>query len=134
VVHALQGVINPEYVDESFTIEKWLREPDSWLYYSPDLLDFAMFERHSNDWYEGHQWLGSRKGRAGIDWCEAVLEDFFKESNCPGVIGLTPIGNKPAAWMARKLGFQVGDAFAAPGGWVRLFFLTNPLRPDIIVK
>lgn len=134
IAEALRQAINPEYVDESFTIEKWLREDGAWLYYSEDLKDFAMFEKLPNGWYEGHQWLTSRKGRAGITFCSAVIEDFFESSDAEGILGLPPVENRPAQWMARRLGFTSGDAFVTPAGWVRLFFLTSPSNSDIIVE
>ena len=69
-----------------------------------DGLDYAVFEYTTFGVYTGHYFFSSR-GREAIDVGEKFLAEI-KELGAKLIIGYTPVDNKPAKFMNRKLGFS----------------------------
>jgi len=83
--------------------------------------DKALFEKKGGVCF-GHYFLKSR-GREAVDVSTAFLKEAFKE--CSVIAGLTPIENKAALWMTRRLGFTMTDVLDSDVGKMQLSMLTK---------
>lgn len=135
LLEALEDVIPKKYLINDFSLDKWLRdeEDDNWLYYDPRTLrDFAMFQKvaYRDRVFEAHQFFGTHRGRSGIRFGKKILESFFEANPDSILVGLSPVDNRPARWMARQLGFVSHDIFEN----IERFFLTSAKFHGIIVE
>ena len=80
--------------------------------------DLALFEEKSAGVYFGHYFLTSR-GKKAIEICESFLAYVF-DDGAKVILGLTPIDNKAALWMTRRLGFTMLEIFETDLGLMQL--------------
>lgn len=92
----------------------WIADPNN-IALVNDQGDMALFEIGLKHIYTGHYYFKSR-GRQAIDAGHEFLDAIFNTCyNINVVMGLTPIDNRAARWMSRRLGFksygdqQIGD-------------------------
>lgn len=82
--------------------------------------DYSIFELKSPGHYCGH-YLFSSRGREAIAVARLMLSEIFSEYGARVVSGLTPVENKPAIWMTRRLGFDSHGLIETPVGTMELF-------------
>lgn len=110
----------PEYFPEDFDFDLFLEEGG--VPVSIDNTDLALFEKTCKSIYMGHYFFQSR-GKKALFNAFKILHSFFVEHDVDVITGLTPVENKPARWMSRKLGFQSLGVIPTPNGDCELFFL-----------
>ena len=84
--------------------------------------DVALFEDKGSGVYFGHYFLQSR-GKKAIEVSMSFLSEAFETANV--IAGLTPIENKAALWMTRRLGFSMMDVVDTTVGKMQLSMLTK---------
>lgn len=106
--------------------EQWVGNPAN-VALTNEEGDVALFERQ---WRLpssvcGHYFFKSR-GRAAIDAALQMLEEIFTGPyGVQTIIGLTPLDNRPALWMNRKIGFTSGGVIDTEIGPCELVILTK---------
>lgn len=83
--------------------------------------DIAVFERDSLGSLKGH-YLFKSGGRKAIEVGERMIQKVFADYPVYVIVGLTPLTNKPALWMNRKLGFNPGPVVETEYGPEQYFF------------
>ena len=87
--------------------------------------DIAFFEDRGDGIVSGHYFLKSR-GRNAISVAESFLSRVFEDYSV--VTGLTPVDNKAALWMTRRLGFQMLDVLETEAGLMQLSMLKKEFK------
>ena len=67
--------------------------------------DVALFEYYSKGVYTGHYFFWSR-GKEAVSSAEDFLSEFFTEYDVEVLQGWTPLVNRGARWMNKRLGFK----------------------------
>lgn len=85
--------------------------PDEWLKterniaLTNDREDIALFEYAKPGVVMGHYFFFSR-GRQAVNAAVDFINELFNDYSVEVIIGLTPLTNKAAKWMNRRLGFK----------------------------
>jgi hypothetical protein len=88
----------------SLDVDAWLASPLA-IALSDEEGNIGLFEECSPHVYSGHYFFKD-KGKAAKELSIEMLRWVFDEKAGKVVRGLTPVENRPAAWMARHLGFK----------------------------
>lgn len=107
--------------------------PDFWLGIPANVAlvndkgDVALFER-MNDLDQtviGHYFFHSR-GREAVRTAQEMLSEIFLGPyDVTSIVGLTPLDNKGALWMNRRLGFKHDEEVMTEAGPARFVLLTK---------
>jgi len=93
---------------QGFYPEEWLDNDANVALIDPETRDVALFERQHKTPHavHGHYFFHSR-GKSAVKSAKAALEEIFSgRYNVEVICGLTPLDNKGALWMNRRLGFK----------------------------
>jgi hypothetical protein len=113
---------DPEYFKD-VSITKWLTDPDNICIIEGE--DVSLFDYKTEGVYWGHYFFTSR-GKEASDLAKAVLEHVFNEYPVVLIVGLTPIANRKARWMARHIGMTSMGFSETVDGLCELFMKTGP--------
>lgn len=83
----------------------------------------AIFEEVSSGVYRGHYFFNEARGKAAIALSTEMLNWIFNKAEI--IVGLTPVENRAACFLSRRLGFQsqgVVESFAGP---MEMFIMTK---------
>lgn len=116
---------------EGFYPEEWLSNPLN-IALINDNDDIALFEHQLGltNTVCGHYFFFSRGKeayKAGLEFLEEVFTNTYVET----IIGLTPLDNKGALWMNRKLGFKEHGNVDTVIGPCRFVMLTKDQWKDL---
>lgn len=89
---------------KNFHPYEWV-EDDKNIALTNDNEDIALFEYMKDGVVVGHYFFHSR-GRQAIEAAKKFLKEIFSDYDVKMIIGLTPLLNKKAKWMNRRLGFR----------------------------
>jgi len=87
-----------------------------------DNLDLFLFEYVRDSHYRGHYFLISR-GKEALRLSQEALKFMFTKARV--IEGWTPLENKAAVWMSRRLGFKDHGQLETIAGPMRLFIMTR---------
>jgi RimJ/RimL family protein N-acetyltransferase len=112
---------------EAVNLESWLMCEQN-IALTNENKDVALFERNEFNPIAvyGHYFFWSR-GRDAVKAAKQFLEEVFttKHYGVEVIVGLTPVDNKAALWMNRRLGFKQVDTLRGPDGDVQMVTLTK---------
>lgn len=86
--------------------------------------DLSLFEKISDEVYEGHYFFQSR-GKKALRTSQEMLSYFVDEFKPRIIKGLTPLENLGARWMSRQLGFKSYGVVQTVAGPCELFIMTE---------
>ena len=121
----LVSAATAQYADEidGFDPEEWLASDDNVALANGN--NVALFEREMPGVVTGHYFFFCR-GREAIELSKQMLNEIFTGPyNVQVIRGLTPLDNKGALWISRKLGFKPYGDIKTHVGLCRLFILTK---------
>jgi hypothetical protein len=121
-----------QYADEieGFSPEEWLANEKN-IALINDNDDVALFE-HQADLFDtvcGHYFFFSR-GKDAIKAAQEFLKEAFTQTYIETITGLTPLDNKGALWMNRRLGFKEHGDVTTVVGPCRFVMLTKAQWKD----
>lgn len=111
-----------KYVPSGFKIEDWVKDGNIVLRFQDNL---TLFEKESEGVFIGHYFFNSAKGKEAIRLSNNCLDYMFNIKKAKLIKGLTPIDNKPARWMSRKIGFKSCGFADTKNGVCEIFYKTK---------
>lgn len=112
---------------EGFYPESWLDNDANVALIDPETKDVALFERQHKTPHvvHGHYFFHSR-GKGAVKSAIAALNELFSgKYNVEVVCGFTPLDNKGALWMNRRLGFTSHGSISTAAGPCDFVVLTK---------
>jgi len=105
-------------------VSEWMSDPNN-IVLTNSNGDLAIFEIGFKNVYTGHYYFKSR-GRQAITAAREFLDEIFNKCyNIHVVLGMTPIGNKPARWISRQVGFKSYGTEELNGKEYEVFIITK---------
>jgi RimJ/RimL family protein N-acetyltransferase len=111
---------NPNNTDIDY--EEWLANTRNMMFHEDGNIGIATYEYPGV--YTLH-WFFLARGREAIDLAKRMLDKFFSETDCQTIRGLTPVDNKAARFLARKIGLTSYGVFEFLNGPCELFCMTR---------
>lgn len=108
---------------KGFVPEVWLADPKN-VALTNDAKDLALFQFDREGVYYGHYFFNSR-GKDAVTAAEGFVKEFFANYPAQAIQGLTPVDNKGARWLSRKIGFRNYGLIDTVNGLCELFILTR---------
>jgi hypothetical protein len=102
----------------------WLRDRSNMMYYDDETGDVGLATLEYPGCYNLH-WFFNSRGRRAITMANDMLGKFFNEEDVKLIRGLTPVDNKAACWLARKIGLTSFGVIDFPSGACELFAMTK---------
>lgn len=106
----------------SFDLKQWQEDPSNILL-SDGKDNFALFGYEFPRAYQGHYAFLSARGKEAIRLSRLFLSQMFDDYGARLIFGLTPLENKKALWMSRRVGFQSQGIVETLEGESQLFTL-----------
>lgn len=116
---------------EGFAPHDWLFNPRN-IALINDNEDIALFEHQYNltNTVCGHYFFFSR-GKEAVKAAKEFLEEVFTTTYVETITGLTPLDNKGALWMNRRLGFREHGNVETEIGPCRFVIMTKQEWKDL---
>ena len=116
-----------QYADQivGFNPEEWLGNPKNVALINNNH-DVALFESQADLFNTvcGHYFFFSR-GKEAVKAAQEFLEEVFTETYIETITGLTPLDNKGALWINRRLGFKEYGEVSTVVGPCRFVMMTK---------
>lgn len=107
-----------------FDAERLVSNPDNFLLKSDK--DYSLFEYASPGVYTGHYFFSESRGKQALSLANQMLEWFFTNVKDAALItGATPVENKKAKIVNRKLGFKYIQTIPSEVGDLEIYTLTK---------
>lgn len=87
--------------------------------------DGALFEYDAPGTYTGHFLFREARGKTAVNISNVFLTEMFDTYGAEVIRGLTPVSNRAALWMARRLGFTSYGIVETCAGDMELFILSK---------
>lgn len=109
---------------EGFDPKSWLENPDNIALEKNG--NYTLYEHKGKGIYTAHIFFTNVKGREAVKLASEMLDHLF--TYYPfllTLVGLTPLENRPARWLARQVGFSSQGPLEWEGRWCEHFVLTD---------
>ena len=100
----ISEAVNQRYPFGDINPTDWLKEPHN-IALKNDKGDVSLFQYSQDKVFIGHYFFFSR-GREAITAAEEFLEELFTKYHVEVIQGWTPLLNRKARWMSKRLGFK----------------------------
>ena len=90
---------------EGFDPKSLVEDKDNWLL-TDGSENYSLFEYKSRGIYEGHYLFKNARGREAVNLSLSMLKTFFNLTDAKVIVGRTPLYQKGALWLNKKLGFE----------------------------
>lgn len=103
--------------------QDWLDKPKNLMLIHGD--DVTLFSWEYDGVYSAH-WFYVSRGKGVLETAKLALDTLFNEYGAEAVRGITPVANRPACYMVRRVGFKSYGKEVFPSGTeCELFIMTK---------
>jgi hypothetical protein len=112
----------PSAYNEGADYASWLNNPNNFMFVDGDNVGLAQCE--TPHVYIVH-WFFTARGKEALRLGKDMLHELFERSLAKTVMGLTPVENKPARWLAKQIGFKGKGTIQCKFAECEMIFLTK---------